>query len=67
MNLVWKSWSDFFAMGGYGLYVWGSFAMTAAVILGEVWSLRAARRTLLRAEPVDGHNDTALERSPDET
>ena len=67
MNLVWQNWSDFFAMGGYGLYVWGSFAMTAAVMLGEVWSLHAARRTLLRADALDGHNDTALERSPDET
>ena len=63
MNLHWQSWSDFFAMGGYGLYVWGSFAVTAAVMLGEVWALRASRRTLAR----DDYNDAALERTPDET
>jgi heme exporter protein D len=63
MNLAWQSWSDFFAMGGYGLYVWGSFAVTAAVMLGEVWSLRAARRALVR----DDHNDAGLEGTPDET
>ncbi len=63
MNLAWQSWSDFFAMGGYGLYVWGSFAVTAAVMLGEVWALRAARRTLARAD----HNDADLEGTPDET
>ena len=40
-------------MGGYGLYVWGSFAVTAAVLLGEVWALRAKRRALLRDDPND--------------
>ena len=63
MNLVWQSWSDFLAMGGYGLYVWGSFAVTAAVMLGEVWALRAARRALVR----DDHNEALFERSADET
>ena len=63
MNLYWQSWSDFVAMGGYGLYVWGSFAVTAAVLLGEVWALRANRRALLRDEP----NDAELRESPDET
>ena len=63
MNLVWKSWSDFFAMGGYGLYVWGSFAVTAAVMLGEVWALRSARRALVRHD----RNDAAFEGSADET
>ena len=30
-------------MGGYGLYVWGSFGMVAAIVLAEVWQLRARR------------------------
>ena len=34
--MIWHHWSDFFAMGGYGLYVWGSVAVVFAVILGEV-------------------------------
>jgi heme exporter protein D len=40
--MVWNSASDFFAMGGYGLYVWGSYGVTAAWMLLE--PLLAARR-----------------------
>ncbi len=32
------SFSDFLAMGGYGLYVWMSFGLTAIVLLG-LWAL----------------------------
>ena len=38
----WNSASEFFAMGGYGLYVWGSYAVTAAWMLLE--PVLAARR-----------------------
>lgn len=38
---------DWLVMGGYGLYVWGSVGMCAAVIVIEVLSLRARRRALL--------------------
>jgi heme exporter protein D len=31
----WNSASDFFAMGGYGLYVWGSYVAAAALMLAE--------------------------------
>jgi heme exporter protein D len=31
----WQSAGDFFAMGGYGLYVWGSYAVAAALMLIE--------------------------------
>ena len=44
----WASTSDFFAMGGYGFYVWGSFLVTAACIAGEVVFLRARRSAALR-------------------
>ncbi|MEI7464062.1 MAG: heme exporter protein CcmD [Burkholderiales bacterium] len=44
--MVWNSWSDFVAMGGYGLYVWGSFGVTAAVLAAEIWSVAARRRVL---------------------
>ena len=30
--MIWKSASDFFAMGGYGVYVWGAYAVTAACL-----------------------------------
>jgi heme exporter protein D len=35
----WDSWSAFFNMGGYGLYVWGSVILTFTLIFGEVFSL----------------------------
>ena len=45
----WASAADFFAMGGYGFYVWGSFVVSAACIAGEVLFLRARRSDALRA------------------
>lgn len=44
----WNSWSDFFAMGGYALYVWGSVLMTVILLAGEVIALRMRRKTLLK-------------------
>jgi len=34
--MIWDSWSDFFAMGGYAQYVWGSFIVVLICMLGEV-------------------------------
>ena len=31
----WNSFSDFLAMGGYGFYVWGSFGLTALIMIVE--------------------------------
>jgi heme exporter protein D len=33
-NFNFASFADFIAMGGYGLYVWLSFGLTFAVLLG---------------------------------
>jgi heme exporter protein D len=48
----WASWSDFLAMGGYALYVWGSYAVTACLIVVEIILLRgrgrAARANIAR-------------------
>ncbi|MEO7337662.1 MAG: heme exporter protein CcmD [Caldimonas sp.] len=44
--IVWNDWSAFVAMGGYGSYVWGSFAMAGAAMALEVGALRARRRAL---------------------
>jgi heme exporter protein D len=44
----WTSWNDFFAMGGYALYVWGSYAVTFALIAAEVVFVRRRRRVALR-------------------
>jgi heme exporter protein D len=46
MNLYWSNWSDFWAMGGYGLYVWGSFGASVLVIALELLSLRQRRKAL---------------------
>ncbi len=34
--MTWGSWSEFFAMGGYGWYVWGSYGVTFALLGLEV-------------------------------
>jgi heme exporter protein D len=31
-------------MGGYGLYVWGSYGVVALALILEVWGARNARR-----------------------
>jgi heme exporter protein D len=44
----WNSVGEFFAMGGYAFYVWGSFGLTAAVVVGETLLLRSQRKIILR-------------------
>lgn len=44
----WTDLRDFVDMGGYGLYVWGSLGMTAAVVVAELAMLRLRRRLLVR-------------------
>jgi heme exporter protein D len=45
----WSSLDNFLAMGGYGLYVWGSYAVTAALMIAELVLLARRRRSLLGA------------------
>jgi heme exporter protein D len=45
----WQSAGDFFAMGGYGLYVWGSYAVTAAVMLLEPLLVRRHHNRAVQA------------------
>ena len=33
--IYWHSFSDFLHMGGYGRYVWGSFGVTALIMIVE--------------------------------
>lgn len=47
----WNSWSEFFAMGGYGFYVWGSFGVTFACMVIELAILKSRRNAALRALP----------------
>lgn len=46
--MQWNSLSEFLAMGGYALYVWGSFGLTAAVVVIETLLIRRQRTELLR-------------------
>ncbi len=40
--MIWNSPAEFFAMGGYGLYVWGSFGACVLFMVAE--PIVAARR-----------------------
>ncbi len=40
--------AEFFHMGGYALYVWGSFAATALCMIAEPLIVRGQRRNMLR-------------------
>ena len=44
----WNSIGEFFAMGGYALYVWGSFAACAISMFAEPLLIRQRRQELLR-------------------
>ena len=51
--MQWNSVSEFFAMGGYAFYVWGSFGATALVMAVESLLIRNRRKQMqqsLRAE-----------------
>ena len=43
----WESWSQFWAMGGYAVYVWGSVGVTALLLAVEVVQARWAHRLVL--------------------
>ena len=43
----WTSWGAFFHMGGYGLYVWGAYGVTALVLAVEI---ATSRHRLARAK-----------------
>ena len=48
--MQWNNLNEFLAMGGYGVYVWQSFGVTALCMIWEVLILRrrhAAARTAL--------------------
>ena len=53
-KMVWNSAGDFFAMGGYGLYVWGSYGVTAAwMLLEPVLAARRHRAALVAIGELD--------------
>ncbi|HMK13649.1 MAG TPA: heme exporter protein CcmD [Burkholderiales bacterium] len=44
----WASWSDFFAMGGYALYVWGSYGVVFGLLALEIALLIQRKRSILQ-------------------
>lgn len=42
-----NTWREFLAMGGYGLYVWSAYGLSAILLLGNlVAALRRERRVI---------------------
>ncbi len=54
----WGSWDAFFAMGGYGLYVWGSYAVTGVAIAAEVLLVRRRRTNALQGIARSTNNES---------
>ena len=51
----WGSWEAFLSMGGYGFYVWGSYAVTFALLAAEMALLAGRRRGVIRELQRNGH------------
>ena len=42
--MSWQGWPEFWSMGGYGVYVWGSYGITLVLVAAELLRLRARTR-----------------------
>lgn len=72
--MIWQSASEFWAMGGYGVYVWGSMGVSAALLALEVWLARRGRSQALdavceamEAQALDAETSGGAEAYPTET
>ncbi|WP_088330208.1 heme exporter protein CcmD [Lacimicrobium sp. SS2-24] len=43
-----ESWSEFWAMGGYGFFVWLAFGVSLLALIGLILQSRLARKQVLR-------------------
>ena len=56
------NWAEFFAMGNYGLYVWGSYGAAAVVLILNVFAARRREQTVRRElENLERLNQTESE------
>ena len=62
--MQWHSVSEFFNMGGYAFYVWGSFGATELNMALEVWQVRARRQQILRNLLEEPESQTDSTQSP---
>jgi heme exporter protein D len=72
--MIWQSAAEFWAMGGYGVYVWGSMGVSAALLALEVWLARMGRSQALDAvcealdaQALDAETSVSAEAYPAET
>jgi heme exporter protein D len=58
--MIWQSAAEFWAMGGYGVYVWGSMGVSAGLLALEALLVRRGRRQALDVvcEAMDAAEDT---------
>ena len=47
--MIWESWSAFWAMGGRGFFVWGSYGALLVAVIAELVNLRSARKTAIQS------------------
>ena len=45
--MSWGSWGEFFAMGGYAFYVWGSYLAALGFMIAEIALLALRKRSAL--------------------
>lgn len=61
MGGQWTSAADFFFMGGYGLYVWGTFAVALGLMVAEpLLAQRRCRQALRDAARAEVWDESAL-------
>ncbi|ACX88479.1 heme exporter protein CcmD [Pectobacterium parmentieri] len=63
MNIAFTNWQDFFAMGGYALYVWLAVVLTllplSALIGHTLWHRRALLNDIRRQQAREQRKSTA--------
>ncbi|ERJ18513.1 Heme exporter protein D [Salinisphaera shabanensis E1L3A] len=52
-----ESWQQFWAMGGYAPYVWGSYAIAAIVIVGNIVTPVLVHRHIARRIKNEEYDD----------
>ena len=62
--MIWESWDAFWAMGGYGLYGWGSYAVVLLCIAAEIVLARAGQRASVQAVRDLLEQETAHDATP---
>ena len=55
----WASFDQFLQMGGYGLYVWGSYGVALALMSAEAWLARQRHRRAFQAARADDGGEAA--------